>query len=248
MTHLGLFPYLFAGVLALGGVAIAPFERWAYRANAGASRKFLGYAVTILYLWALAGIAVRIDGLARLLISPGPAAAWLPAAVLVGPALAVVVTAYFLFALLPLIQSLRGTRWRRAYQLAIRHELARIPGMVPNNSAERAAWIAISLTAGICEEILFRGFLIRFLYESASALPIAAALAVSCLCFGLAHVYLGPKGALNAAIGGFSYGCLFLLSGSLIPSILLHALVDLQMPYVMRPISRQAAARAPEMA
>ncbi|HEY1605233.1 MAG TPA: CPBP family intramembrane glutamic endopeptidase [Allosphingosinicella sp.] len=193
-------------------------------------------------------VAVGIDGWARLLIRPGPTAAWVPAPALIAPVLVALLAAYFLLAFLPLVQSLRGLRWRRAYQAAIRRELERIPGMVPNNSPERAAWIALSLTAGICEEVLFRGFLIRFLHESALALPIAAALAASCLCFGLAHVYLGPKGALTAAIGGFGYGLLFLLSGNLLPCVVLHALVDLQIIYVMRPIPGEAATAAIETA
>ena len=43
------------------------------------------------------------------------------------------------------VQSLRGLRWRRAYQAAIRREFAAIPGFVPDNAAERAIWIVLSL-------------------------------------------------------------------------------------------------------
>jgi membrane protease YdiL (CAAX protease family) len=248
MSDLDFSAFLLTGLLALLGVAMSPFERWAYRPDAGASRKFLAYAVTILCLWALTAVAVWIYGWALLLIAPGPTAAWLPAPVIVAPVLVAALAVFFLLALMPLLQSLRGPRWRRAYQAAIRREFARIPGLVPNDAAERAAWIVLSLTAGVCEEVLFRGFLIRFLHGGAIALPVAGALAVSCLCFGLGHVYQGLKGAVNTTIAEFGFGLLFLLSGNLIPCILLHALMDLQMVYVLRPIPGGAADIATEMA
>jgi membrane protease YdiL (CAAX protease family) len=240
MPHPG-FSYLLAGLLAFGGVAASPLERWAYRADAGASRKFLGYALTILYLWALTAIALSIFGWAPLLISPGAAAVWLPAPALVAPFLFAMLAAFFVLALLPFFQSLRGLRWRRAYAAAIRRAFAGIPGLIPDNAAERRIWVVLSLTAGICEEILFRGFLIRFLHEGGLALPIVGALALSCLCFGLGHAYQGYKGILHTTLAGLGFGLLFLLSGSLIPCVILHALMDLQMIYVLRPIPGEAA-------
>ncbi|HEX5258111.1 MAG TPA: CPBP family intramembrane glutamic endopeptidase [Sphingomicrobium sp.] len=225
-----------AGALALLG-ATSPFERWAYRAGAGASRKFLAYGISILGLWALTAVAVWIYGWARLLSAPEPTVP-----TIVAPVLVPVVAAFFVFALLPLVQSLRGLAWRRAYAAAIRREFARIPGFIPNNAAERAVWIVLSLTAGICEEVLLRGFLIRFLHGGPLNLSLAAALTLSCLCFGLGHLYQGLKGVITTAIAGFAFGILFLVSGSLIPCIVLHALIDLQIIYVMRPIPEQAAA------
>jgi membrane protease YdiL (CAAX protease family) len=61
------------------------------------------------------------------------------------------------------------------------------PGLLPNTAVERAAFVLLSLTAGVCKEVLYRGFLIRFLHESVLALPMAGALAASALIFGLGH-------------------------------------------------------------
>jgi membrane protease YdiL (CAAX protease family) len=226
---------LLAGALAVVGLAMSPFERWAYRAGAGAPLKVFAYGGTMVLLWSLAAAAVWIYGEPRLLEAPGPAAAWLPAPALAGPVLGGIAAAYFVLGFLPLIQSLRGLRQRRAYAAAMRRELAGIPGLLPNTAGERAAWIALSLTAGVCEEILFRGFLIRFLHEGPLALPLAGALAASTVVFGLGHAYQGFKGVVTTATGGVAFGLLFLLSGSLVPCIILHALLDLQVAYVLRP-------------
>ena len=140
-----------------------------------------------------------------------------------------------------------GARAGGAYAAAIRRGFADLPGLLPNNAAERAAFVLVSLTAGVCEEVLFRGFLIRLVYgDSAAAMPLAGALAVSSLAFGLAHLYQGLKGVGRTTLAGCAFGLLFLLSGSLIPGILLHALMDLQMAYVLGPIPDAAACKAAE--
>ena len=244
MSDPGFSAYLLVSVLALAGAAMSPLDRWAFRADAGMSRKLLAYAFTILSLWALAAAAVRIYGWPRLLTSPEPTTLWLPAPGIIAPFLVLVLAAIFLAAFLPLVHSLRGLRWRRACQAAIHRAFVKTPGFVPGNAAERAIWVVLSLTAGICEEILFRGFLIRLLHEGALALPVAGALALSCLCFGLGHFYQGLKGIVSTAIAGLGFGLLFLLSGSLLPCIALHALMDLQMVYVMRPIPGETPATA----
>lgn len=159
----------------------------------------------------------------------------------------VAVVAYIICGLLPLIQSMRGIRWRRAYAAAYRRSLSDVPGLLPNTAIERAAWIPLSLTAGICEEILCRGFLIRFLHEGVFGIPVVIALVVSSLIFGLGHAYQGLKGVMGTAVSGLGFGLLFFLTGNLIASIIVHVLVDLQVPFVLRPIPGDLAV-SPEAA
>lgn len=157
-----------------------------------------------------------------------------------GPALGLAVAAYIVVALLPLIQSLRGQRWRRAYAAAYLRGLSDIPGLLPKTATERAAWIVLSFTAGVCEEMLCRGFLIRYLHDSGFSMPLAAALLASSLIFGVAHVYQGLKGVAGTAVSGLGFGLVFLLSGSLLPSIILHVLVDLQVAFILQPIQEDS--------
>jgi len=227
---------ILAGVLALAIPLTGLFERQVYRSNPDTRLKLLAYGINIIVLWALAIAAVWIGELGRLFESPAMGAGWLWGPAILGPVLSVVVGVYMILGLLPLIQSLRGLRWRRAYAAAIRRSASDIPGFLPNTAIERAAFVLVSLTAGVCEEVLFRGFLIRFLHEGGFALPLVGALALSSLAFGLGHLYQGPKGVLRTMIAGFAFGLLFLLSGSLILGIVLHVLVDLQVAYVLRPI------------
>lgn len=109
-------------------------------------------------------------------------------------------------------------------------------GFLPRTRSEHAGWIWLSITAGFCEEIIYRGFLLAYALawvagefgvpNSAHPAAWAAAVLVS-LAFGASHLYQGPRDALKVTLYGSSLSFLYVLSGSLWPSILLHMFVDL---------------------
>jgi membrane protease YdiL (CAAX protease family) len=239
-----------AGLLGVIGLLTAPLERRAYQADCSPRRKLMAYGVTIAVLWFLAAVAIWIGGWASLSHSPAAPAIWLPRATITAPAIGALTSIYLFVASLPMLQSLRGPRWRTAYAAAMRRGFSKLPGLLPSSGAERAAFILVSLSAGVCEEILFRGFLIRLLNGGALALPLAGALAASSLLFGLGHAYQGFKGVLGTAVAGLFMGLLFLLSGNLVPAMVVHALLDMQVVYVLGSASRKAApaSLAPESA
>ncbi|HIF98081.1 MAG TPA: CPBP family intramembrane metalloprotease [Myxococcales bacterium] len=96
--------------------------------------------------------------------------------------------------------------------------------IVPHGEAERRLFIGLSFTAGICEEVLYRGFLIGYLTTWMTAWP---AVAVSAVAFGLGHLYLGWVGVARAAVTGGLLGAAYLWTGSLWVPIVLHIAVDI---------------------
>lgn len=231
--------------VAVGGLVTSPIERRFFGRVLSTRMKLLAYGGAMAMLWAPTLAALRICGWQALVV-PARSATWLPAPQMSKPAIGVLVVAYFVLALWPLAQSLRGERWRCAYAAAIRKQGAAFPGILPNTALECAAFALLSLTAGLCEEILFRGFMIRFLVESPLQLGMLAALVISSTVFGLNHAYQGAKGMVSTAISGLGFGLVFVLSGTLVPCILLHALVDLQVAYVLRPPKTREASAASE--
>ena len=97
--------------------------------------------------------------------------------------------------------------------------------VAPRSRSEAAMFVPVSLTAGISEELLYRGFLFWFLVP---AIGLAAAVVASAGIFGLGHLYQGWRGALSTAAVGLVLGTLYALSGSLWWIMALHALIDLQ--------------------
>jgi uncharacterized protein len=105
----------------------------------------------------------------------------------------------------------------------------------PATWVERHWFAFVSITAGICEEVLFRGFLLHYLHVSPFRLSLTLALVISSVIFGANHLYTGMVGvAANSGVG-FLIGLLFVLSGSLVVPIVFHALMDLRMLLVLRP-------------
>lgn len=96
--------------------------------------------------------------------------------------------------------------------------------MVPRGSSQIVFWILLSLSAGICEEITFRGYFQK--QFTALTGNVAIAILLQAAIFGGAHGYQGWKSMIVIAV----YGCLFgLLTNwvrNLRPGIMAHFLQD----------------------
>lgn len=106
----------------------------------------------------------------------------------------------------------------------VRRQLGKAEALLPRTPSEYKLFLFVAITAGICEEILFRGFVMWYLAVWTSAL--AAALISSAL-FGLAHIYIGVPHVIRGAIVGAVFAALVLGTGSLWAAMALHAVIDL---------------------
>jgi uncharacterized protein len=106
----------------------------------------------------------------------------------------------------------------------LRKQLEFATAIVPETSGERRAFWLVSITAGICEEILFRGFLMWLI---AAWTDLLVAVIISSLLFGCMHIYLGAAQVPKTAIVGLLLAIIVVASGSLWPAIVIHAAVDL---------------------
>ena len=97
--------------------------------------------------------------------------------------------------------------------------------LLPQTGPEVAMWIAVSIAAGVCEEIVYRGYLQRQLWGLTRSLP--AALALQSVIFGLGHIYQGWKPALVTAAYGLVFGLVAAWRRSIIPGAIAHAVVDI---------------------
>jgi membrane protease YdiL (CAAX protease family) len=111
----------------------------------------------------------------------------------------------------------------------------RLAFILPSTREERAWFVLVSITAGICEEVLYRGFLIRYLSDSPWHAGIVAAAAIASISFGLAHGYQGLSGIVGTASIGAVMAVIFLSSGSLWLPMALHAIIDLRILFLLRP-------------
>jgi membrane protease YdiL (CAAX protease family) len=102
--------------------------------------------------------------------------------------------------------------------------LGRNVSMLPHGGIELTLWIALSVTAGICEETIFRGYLQRqFMALTKSA---AAGILLSAAAFGAAHAYQGFRMTILIGLYGAMFGILAYWRGSVRPGMIAHAWND----------------------
>jgi uncharacterized protein len=100
--------------------------------------------------------------------------------------------------------------------------------LIPSTREERRRWWLVCLTAGICEEVVYRGFLLNYLHTRPFHLTLTWALVVASVIFGIGHLYQGAAGSIAAGVLGFVLGIVFLWTGSLLIPIVAHAIIDLR--------------------
>ncbi len=94
----------------------------------------------------------------------------------------------------------------------------------PAGFAEVTLWILLSISAGIGEEIVFRGYMQKQ-FQAATG-SIVAAVILQGVIFGLVHTYQGWKQTFVIAVLGILYGALVAWRGNLRASMIAHAWSD----------------------
>lgn len=99
--------------------------------------------------------------------------------------------------------------------------------VAPATMGERLFWIFMSLTAGFCEELIYRGFSIRALQGRKMRTWLAVGLATLAFVFMHGISVIRLFSFLTIYVAGVLFSALFLWRRSLVPGICLHALFDL---------------------
>ena len=115
--------------------------------------------------------------------------------------------------------------------VAVSQVLGQNPDMIkvlraiaPRGVLELAIWILLSISAGFCEEFVFRGYLQKQLLALTGNVP--AAIAGQAIIFGAAHAYQGVRGVLTITVYGALFGLLANVRNSLRPGMIQHVMQD----------------------
>jgi membrane protease YdiL (CAAX protease family) len=106
----------------------------------------------------------------------------------------------------------------------LRRQMRNVERMMPRSPDELRWFGRLAVTAGICEELLYRGYLIWYLSSWVAVVPAAI---VASVVFGFGHAYQGPRGIAVTALVGAFLSAIYLLTGSLIACVVIHAMMDL---------------------
>jgi uncharacterized protein len=96
--------------------------------------------------------------------------------------------------------------------------------ILPQSRAELLPYLGLAVTAGLCEEFLYRGFAMAALTRA--GLPVWGVVLSSSVLFGLAHLYQGRGGIFSTLVIGTVFGAARIAYDGLFPVMLWHFAVD----------------------
>jgi membrane protease YdiL (CAAX protease family) len=123
---------------------------------------------------------------------------------------------------------------------SVRKQLGKLTALLPHTRPELCWFVWVSLTAGFCEEFLFRGY---FLWALTPWLGWWGAAALSVPIFASLHAYQGWKGALRTGVAGVLFTLAVAIFYSLWPAIALHVLMDVGAGIITWPALREESAK-----
>ena len=118
-----------------------------------------------------------------------------------------------------------------------------IQSLLPRNRAELGYGAALSINAGIVEELLFRLAVPALVFGITGNAIVA--IVVGLLMFGALHIYQGVVGVVGSTIIGALLMAIYLATGSILAAIVVHALIDLRslvvIPMIVYKVHRKPA-------
>lgn len=99
---------------------------------------------------------------------------------------------------------------------------------LPTKNNELPEYLLLCFSAGVFEEIVYRGYLITYCWYLFDGYNYQQLFSVflPAVVFGVAHFYQGGKAVIKVIILAVFFGYLFIFSGSLLMVMILHFLVD----------------------
>jgi membrane protease YdiL (CAAX protease family) len=179
-------------------------------------RRTIAYAGNVVILWLLAGAVIAswfVTKRSWALLFLGPVVWW---RIAIGLLLFI---AFFYV-------GLRNRRVALKHPKALQHierAVSHMEWMMPITAVHMRWWAVVSLTAGITEEVLIRGFLVAFV---AHFIGLPAGIIIAALLFGIGHAYQQPRNVLPTGLYGLGLNIVVLISGSLLPAMAIHVAQD----------------------
>ena len=136
------------------------------------------------------------------------------------------ITSLVLLAAFAVLSMFTTQQLRGASPSDLPRRMRRAGKILPQTGVERGWFVAVALTAGVCEEILYRGY-VPWAVDSWLGGNALVAYGLAAVVFGLGHAYQGRDGMIVTGILGLFFGALAYFVGSLVPGQLLHVAIDL---------------------
>lgn len=111
----------------------------------------------------------------------------------------------------------------------IEPESKKLGQILPQSWSDYGHFTFLALAAGVCEEIIFRGFMINYILGlmGNSSLGVYLAIVIPAVIFSISHIYQGVVSVFKIFVLSLLFGAIYIYSKSLLLVIIIHVLVDL---------------------
>lgn len=100
--------------------------------------------------------------------------------------------------------------------------------LLPRSAAERRWFAFVAVTAGITEELFYRALALTLLLAVLPGDARWPAVLIAAAMFAAAHAYQGAAGVAVTAVLAVALGWIYVDTGSLLPGMVVHTLLDLR--------------------
>lgn len=188
------------------------------------------YASTIAFQWILVGVIfwrTSAHGLGAAEMGLGR------------PSLGLTAAVSTLLAALLLANQLISLKYVGARPQDLRSKLAQVALRIfPQDQLERLVFFAVVITVALCEELIYRGFS-QAIFQNVTRSTLGG-IVLSALLFAVAHAYQGRRGIIATCIVGLLFAVARSITGSLIPCVVGHFIVDFVAGYLFPGRLREA--------
>jgi uncharacterized protein len=108
--------------------------------------------------------------------------------------------------------------------------------LLPQTSLELLLWLVLSIVAGVCEEAVFRGYLLRQFSAFTHSVP--AGILISAVAFAATHAYQGLSRASVIGVTAVLSGMFVRWCGTVRPAMFAHTLQDAIAPLLIKLMRR----------
>lgn len=211
-----------------GYISYQRFKKDMHHAPENKTRRIAYYKETMLALWIPTLIIVAFTLLSPITFSSlGFSWPSLNTSIF-GKWISYILLALFVGYLFAIVYHLIAMKTSQAFRDKVANELEKMPyqELLPESNQEKKLWSYVSLTAGVTEEIIYRGFLLLVLMTLVPDASEWFYVVIAGIIFGLAHTYQGLSGFIRTSLIGIFFSMLYLILGSLFPLMIFHFLID----------------------
>ena len=105
---------------------------------------------------------------------------------------------------------------------------------LPTDYGQLASFAVLAFSAAICEELIFRGFMMTYLTSliGEGQFALCVIVGIPAIAFTIGHYYQGWSAMIRVFVGGVLFGWIFYISDSILIPIIVHAVIDLTSGYL----------------